>query len=41
LYVSFKDKLAPLRGAISTKYSLSDRELNYIFLSRLVKINTK
>jgi hypothetical protein len=41
LYESFKDKLAPLRGAISTKYSLSDRELSYIFLSRLVKINAK
>jgi hypothetical protein len=38
---SFKDKLAPLRGAISTEYSLSDRELSYIFLSRLVKINAK
>jgi hypothetical protein len=41
LYQSFKDKLAPLRGAISTEYSLSDRELSSIFLSRLVKINAK
>jgi hypothetical protein len=41
LYQSFKDKLGPLRGVISTKYSLSDRELSYIFLSRLVKMNAK
>ena len=41
LYVSFKDKLGPLRGVISTKYSLTDRELSYMFLSRLVKINAK
>jgi hypothetical protein len=41
LYQSFKDKIAPLRGAISTEYSLSDRELSSIFLSRLVKTNDK
>jgi len=41
LYQSFKDKLGPLRGVISTEYSLSDRELSSIFLSRLVKINAK
>ena len=41
LYQSFKDKLGPLRGAISTNYSLRDRELSYLFLSRLVKLNAK
>jgi len=41
LYQSFNDKLGPLRGVISTEYSLSDRELSSIFLSRLVKINAK
>jgi hypothetical protein len=40
LYQSFKDKLGPLRGVISTTYSLNDRDLSQIFLSRLVKINS-
>ena len=35
-YVSFKDKVQTLRGTLSSKYLITDRDLSYLFLSRLV-----